>query len=246
MTATKNQPIAGPSFTARHRYARITARKARFVADTIRGRSANQALDQLQFSPQRAAAFYLKVLQSAIANASQDAGVNLNNLFVSDCRADDGPMLNNRLRWRPGPQGRAMPFAKKTSHLTVVVSERVEEDAPAKPRRKSAKKASAAVAVEVAEPEDVVEEVTEATAEESIDETTEEASSEATEATEPSDEEDTTEETPTDESTEESADEDTAEEAAPSEDAAEDAADEDAADEDGADDDKPDNDKQES
>lgn len=243
MTATKNQPIAGPSFTARHRYARITARKARFVADTIRGRSANQALDQLQFSPQRAAAFYLKVLQSAIANASQDAGVNLNNLFVSDCRADDGPMLNNRLRWRPGPQGRAMPFAKKTSHLTVVVSERVEEDAPAKPGRKSAKKASAAVAVEVAEPEDVVEEVTEATAEESIDETTEEASSEATE---PSEEEDTTEETPTDESTEESADEDTAEEAAPSEDAAEEGADEDAADEDGADDDKPDNDKQES
>lgn len=114
-------------YTARHRYARITARKARLVADSIRGASANQALDQLQFAPQRAAAFYLKVLQSAIANASQDEGVNLNNLYISDCRADEGPMLNNRLRWRPGPQGRAMPFAKKTSHLTIRVSERLAE-----------------------------------------------------------------------------------------------------------------------
>ena len=121
MTATQ-------AFTARHRYARITARKARLVADQIRGRSANQALDHLQFSPQRAAAFYLKVLQSAIANASQDESVNLNSLYVADCRADDGPMLNNRLRWRPGPQGRAMPYAKKTSHLTVRVSERLEEE----------------------------------------------------------------------------------------------------------------------
>ena len=121
MTATQ-------AFTARHRYARITARKARLVADQIRGRSANQALDHLQFSPQRAAAFYLKVLQSAIANASQDENINLNNLYVADCRADDGPMLNNRLRWRPGPQGRAMPYAKKTSHLTVRVSERLEEE----------------------------------------------------------------------------------------------------------------------
>ena len=114
-------------FTARHRYARITARKARLVADTIRGRTANQALDLLQFSPQRAAAFYLKVLQSAIANASQDENINLNSLYVADCRADEGPMLNNRLRWRPGPQGRAMPYAKKTSHLTVRVSERLAE-----------------------------------------------------------------------------------------------------------------------
>lgn len=110
-------------FTAKHRYARITQRKARFVADMIRGRGANEALEILEFSPRRAAAFYLKVLRSAIANASQNEDVNLNRLYVSDCRADDGPMLNNRLRFRPGPQGRAMPFAKKTSHLTVKVKE---------------------------------------------------------------------------------------------------------------------------
>ena len=110
-------------FTARHRYARITQRKARFVADMIRGRSANEALEILEFSPRRAAHFYLKVLRSAMANASQQESVNLNRLYISDCRADDGPMLNNRLRYRPGPQGRAMPFAKKTSHLTVRVRE---------------------------------------------------------------------------------------------------------------------------
>ena len=110
-------------FTAKHRYARITARKARLIADEIRGMSANDALEILQYAPQRAAAFYLKVLRSAVANASQDEDVDLNSLVVIDSRADEGPMLNNRLRWRPGPQGRAMPFAKKTSHLTVTVGE---------------------------------------------------------------------------------------------------------------------------
>jgi large subunit ribosomal protein L22 len=114
-------------FRAVHRWAGITARKARLVADVIRGRSANEALELLEFAPQRAAAFYRKVLQSAMANAAQDAEVNVNRLVVVDARADDGPMLQNRLRWRPGPQGRAMPYAKKTSHLTVVVAEIPEE-----------------------------------------------------------------------------------------------------------------------
>jgi len=110
-------------FLAKHRYARITARKARLVADAIRGMAVNEAIETLQFAPQRAAAFYLKVLKSAVANAAQSEQVNLNRLRISDIRADDGPLLNNRMRWRPGPQGRAMPFRKRTSHLTVVVSE---------------------------------------------------------------------------------------------------------------------------
>ncbi|MFT5058462.1 MAG: large subunit ribosomal protein L22 [Planctomycetota bacterium] len=111
------------SYSAKHRYARITARKARLIADVIRGRNCNDALEALEFAPQRAASFYKKVLVSAMANAAQDENVNVNKLFVSFCVADEGPMLNNRLRWRPGPQGRAMPFAKKTSHLTVSVAE---------------------------------------------------------------------------------------------------------------------------
>ena len=116
------------TYRAIHRWARITSRKARLIADQIRGRSANEALEILSFAPQRAAAFYLRVLKSAIANASQDEGVNVNRLYVCDARADDGPLLQGRMRWRPGPQGRAMPFRKRTSHLTVVVRE-LEADA---------------------------------------------------------------------------------------------------------------------
>jgi large subunit ribosomal protein L22 len=114
------------AFIAKHRFARITARKARLAADLIRGRGVNEAFELLQFSPRRAAAFYLKVLKSAVANASQDEDVDVNKLVVSDARADDGPLLQHRLRWRPGPQGRAMPVRKRTSHLTVVVAERAE------------------------------------------------------------------------------------------------------------------------
>ena len=114
------------TFVAKHRFARITARKARLAADLIRGRDVNLAIELLQFSPRRAAVMYLKVLKSAVANASQDEGVDVNKLIVADARADDGPLLQNRLRWRPGPQGRAMPVRKRTSHLTVAVAERSE------------------------------------------------------------------------------------------------------------------------
>ncbi len=115
-------------FVAKHRFARITARKARLIADMIRGLDVNVALDMLQFAPQRAAAFYLKVLKSAIANASHDENVNLNRLYISECKADGGPLLNNRMRWRPGPQGRAMPYAKRQSHLTLKVAQRSDGD----------------------------------------------------------------------------------------------------------------------
>jgi large subunit ribosomal protein L22 len=113
-------------FVAKHRFARITARKARRIADLIRGKSVNEALELLSFAPQRGAGFYAKALKSAVANASQDENINVNRLVISECRADDGPLLNNRMRFRPGPQGRAMPFAKRLSHLTIKVSELAE------------------------------------------------------------------------------------------------------------------------
>jgi large subunit ribosomal protein L22 len=132
-------------FVAKHRFAHITARKARYVADLIRGRGVNEALELLQFTPNRGARFYGKVLRSAIANASHDEDVNINHLVVSHATADDGPLLQGRLRFRPGPQGRAMPYAKRLSHLTVRVRETVDEGAP---RRGSveAQPAEAAVA----------------------------------------------------------------------------------------------------
>jgi large subunit ribosomal protein L22 len=120
--------LANPGeFVAKHRFARITARKAGRIADLIRGRGVNEALELLQFTPNRGAAFYMKVVKSAVANASQDESVNVNRLFISEVRADIGPLLNDRLRFRPGPQGRAMPFAKRLSHLTVKVKEHAEE-----------------------------------------------------------------------------------------------------------------------
>lgn len=127
----------GREFTAKHRFARITARKAGLIATLIRGRSVNDALEILTFTPNRGAAFYMKVVKSAVANASLVEEVNVNRLYISDARADVGPLLNDRMRFRPGPQGRAMPFAKRLSHLTIKVREAEEEpEAAAKPAKK--------------------------------------------------------------------------------------------------------------
>jgi len=94
--------IDRPVYTAKHRYARLTARKARLVADLIRGRSVNEALETLEYAPQRAAAFYKKLVRSAMANAAQDEGVNVNHLVISDCRADDGRDLPGSRRQGDG------------------------------------------------------------------------------------------------------------------------------------------------
>ena len=149
---TGNTAVAGPpEFVAKHRFARLTARKAGLIADLIRGRSVNEAIELLQFTPNRGAAFYLKVVKSALANASLDENVNVNRLVISEARADIGPLLNDRLRFRPGPQGRAMPFAKRLSHLTIKVRE-VAEDAPeggTQKRRKGAKSAANTAGAEV-------------------------------------------------------------------------------------------------
>ena len=125
------------TYQAKHRYARTTARKARLIADLIRGRGVNDALEVLQFQHKRAASYYSKLLRSAMANASQAEGVNVNALVITDCRADDGPMLQGRTRFRPGPQGRAMPFRKVTSHLSIGLAAQDGETST----RKGAKKA---------------------------------------------------------------------------------------------------------
>jgi len=142
----KNSESAAPGYTAKLRYARITARKARLVADLIRGRTVNQALEVLGFEHKRAASFYSTLVRSAMANAGQNEGVNVNQLVITDCRADDGPMLQNRMRFRPGPQGRAHPFKKLTSHLTVVVSEAPQAEGKRSRGAKSAKSKKAAAA----------------------------------------------------------------------------------------------------
>jgi hypothetical protein len=67
--------------------------------------------------------FLNRVLQSAVANATRDPEVNLNRLIVWRAFTDGGPLHQGRLRWRPGPMGRAMPIRKRTSHITIVVAD---------------------------------------------------------------------------------------------------------------------------
>jgi large subunit ribosomal protein L22 len=138
-TATKT-PADVKTFEARHRFARLTARKARRVAAIIRGKSVNEALEVLQFTPQRGASFYLRLLKSAVANAAQDEEVNVNHLVISEIKADDGPLVQNRIRFRPGPQGRVRPWHKRTCHLTIRVDVAEMLAAPKAPKAPKASK----------------------------------------------------------------------------------------------------------
>ncbi len=110
-------------FKASHRYARMGARKARLVVDLIRGRTANQALDTLANDNHRASFYVRKVLASAVANALQNPDVRASRLVVSRAYVNEGPLLQGRMRWRPGPMGRAMPFRRRTCHIHVEVQD---------------------------------------------------------------------------------------------------------------------------
>ena len=106
-------------YKASHRHAHTSARKARLVADLIRGMPVNTALGVLDRSPQRAAVMFGKVVRSAVANAEQDSHIDPNRLTVSEARVDEGPLLGGHMRWRPAARGRAMPIHKRTSHIHV-------------------------------------------------------------------------------------------------------------------------------
>ena len=108
------------AFQAIHRHARIAPRKARLVADMIRGLAVDQAMTALQFSKKRAACYYKAVLKSAIANAEEN-DADVSSLFVSESRADEGPTIK---RFQPKDRGRAHPIMKRTSHLHIVLDER--------------------------------------------------------------------------------------------------------------------------
>jgi large subunit ribosomal protein L22 len=102
------------------RYVRITPQKARRMVDLIRGLPAAEAKTVLRFAPQAASEPVGKVLDSAIANAENNHGLDADTLVVSSAYVDEGPTLK---RFRPRAQGRAFRIRKRTSHITVVVSE---------------------------------------------------------------------------------------------------------------------------
>lgn len=106
-------------WTSKHRYARISARKARLVTGLIAGRHVNEALDLLKFTRKRASVFVDKVLRAAMADADEQEA-DVRNLYVHTARVDEGPTIK---RFRPKDRGRAHPIMKRTSHIVVTVAE---------------------------------------------------------------------------------------------------------------------------
>ncbi len=111
-------------YRAKHRFARISPRKVRHLADLVRGKFVDDALGALRFQPHRGARMLEKVIRSAVANAQdpdQNEGqiANLRELFVSDVRVDGGPMFK---RIQPRSRGQAFLIKKRMSHISVTVS----------------------------------------------------------------------------------------------------------------------------
>jgi large subunit ribosomal protein L22 len=102
------------------KHARISAQKARLVADLIRGQRVEQALNTLSFSTKKGAALVKKVLESAIANAEHNAGADVDELKVESIQVNEGPTMK---RIMPRAKGRANRIMKRTSHITLTVAE---------------------------------------------------------------------------------------------------------------------------
>ena len=107
--------------SAKLSHARISAQKAGFVLDAIRGKDVQTALGILTYNPRYASSVLKKLLESAIANAENNNGMSADNLYVAACYANKGPTMK---RIQPRAQGRAYRIEKRTSHITIVLDER--------------------------------------------------------------------------------------------------------------------------
>lgn len=103
------------------KHIRISPRKARQIVDLIRGKSVQEAYSILQFTPHKGSAIVTKVLKSAVANAEHNYDMDAANLVVSTAFVDQGPSIK---RFKPRAMGRADGISKRTSHITIMVSER--------------------------------------------------------------------------------------------------------------------------
>ena len=110
-----------PSASATLKYARISSRKVKIVADLIRGKDVEEALAIVKFTPKASSEIIEKLLKSAIANAENNHGMKSNNLYVAEIYANQGPTLR---RIRPAAKGSAVRIRKRTSHITIVLKER--------------------------------------------------------------------------------------------------------------------------
>ena len=110
-----------PTASATLKYARISSRKVKIVADLIRGKDVEEALAIVKFTPKAASGIIEKLLKSAIANAENNHGMKSNKLYVAEIYANQGPTLR---RIRPAAKGAAVRIRKRTSHITIVLKER--------------------------------------------------------------------------------------------------------------------------
>ena len=107
--------------SAKLSYARMSVQKACFVLDAIRGKDVKTALAIVMYNPRYASSVIEKLLKSAIANAENNNGMNVENLYVEECYANQAPTMK---RIHPRAQGRAYRIEKRNSHITVVLNER--------------------------------------------------------------------------------------------------------------------------
>lgn len=106
---------------ARLRFARIAPRKARLVADLIRGKRSEEALNILNFTKKAAAKILVKLLKSAIANATQKKTIDIDRLYVKQIMVDQGPTMK---RYQARALGRATMIRKRTSHIHIILDEK--------------------------------------------------------------------------------------------------------------------------
>ena len=107
--------------SAKLSYARVSVQKACFVLDAIRGKDVKTALAILDYNPRYASQITAKLLRSAIANAENNHNMDSKNLYISEIYANQGPTLK---RIRPAAKGSAVRIRKRTSHITIVLSEK--------------------------------------------------------------------------------------------------------------------------
>ena len=102
------------------KYVRMSPIKLKPIADLVRGKDLNEALNILKFTPGKGSEIVEKVVQSAAANAENNFDMNVDNLYVSSCFVDEGPTMK---RIHPRSRGQAFKILKRTSHITVAVEE---------------------------------------------------------------------------------------------------------------------------
>jgi large subunit ribosomal protein L22 len=105
---------------AKLRFVRVSPRKARLVADLIRGKGSEEATNILTFTKKAAAKILIKLLKSAIANATQKKTIDIDRLYIKKIAVDQGPTMK---RFQPRAMGRATTIRKRSSHITIVMDE---------------------------------------------------------------------------------------------------------------------------